>query len=150
MRKKYPDPAPNGAKFCANCGKPKPLDAFHADRKLRDGRQSWCKNCSRISTVEYQHTPKGLVKLAAYEQTEARKANRRAADQKRRAKSLEYSRRYRQTAMGKLVHGRQAARYRLKRATEPERVARLEALVASYDREIARLKQQRERADRAA
>lgn len=37
-------------KLCSKCGEEKPLDDFHRNAKLRDGRQTYCKVC----IVEYK------------------------------------------------------------------------------------------------
>lgn len=35
----------SSGKVCASCGEAKPLSAFHADRRKRDGLRSSCKAC---------------------------------------------------------------------------------------------------------
>lgn len=40
-------------KKCARCGQVKPLDQFHRQAKSKDGRQSWCKQCSKAAYGAY-------------------------------------------------------------------------------------------------
>lgn len=46
-------------KECTKCGKPKPLHAFHVDRKRRDGRCARCKACKLKEKHKSYHTPGG-------------------------------------------------------------------------------------------
>lgn len=32
-------------KYCSHCKQTQPLEAFHVDRKQKDGHQVWCKRC---------------------------------------------------------------------------------------------------------
>lgn len=37
-------------KKCSRCGRELPLEAFHANRTSKDGRQSYCKECVRAAS----------------------------------------------------------------------------------------------------
>lgn len=41
-------------KRCSKCGGVKPLDEFHRDRGSRDGRQYYCKSCSRAMRAAWK------------------------------------------------------------------------------------------------
>lgn len=40
-------------KACLQCGKTKPLDAFAADKRRSDGKQSWCRSCRSKYNHDY-------------------------------------------------------------------------------------------------
>lgn len=42
------------AKTCKDCGAEKPIMEFYANRKMRDGRGSRCKECTRQRNREYR------------------------------------------------------------------------------------------------
>jgi hypothetical protein len=44
----------NARKRCSGCGADKPLTDFHRSSRYSDGRQIWCKACSRKATDRYQ------------------------------------------------------------------------------------------------
>ena len=45
-RNRWKNRVKNGRKSCAKCGKKKPLDQFHKNKRSFDGRKSYCKACS--------------------------------------------------------------------------------------------------------
>lgn len=147
---KFPPSEVKGAKRCTRCARLKPLGSFHPAKRMRDGRASWCKTCSRIANAETQNTPEAKERTRAYTATPARRAGNLATYHRRRETAIEQQRRYRKTPMGKLVAGRNSARYQLGIAKTEERAEHVRALIADYDREIARVKARREEEDRAA
>lgn len=54
--KPKPEPAPEGYKRCSRCGEVKLLDNFGMNRHNKDGKQAWCKDCTR-KTQKEQKTP---------------------------------------------------------------------------------------------
>jgi hypothetical protein len=46
------------AKACTRCGLDKPLGDYHSNATASDGRQSWCKDCTRLhhKAVRYDLT----------------------------------------------------------------------------------------------
>jgi superfamily II helicase len=55
-------------KFCHRCGTTKPLDDFHRNRTVSDGRQSRCKDCARNTMREHQrqNPEKNRARAAAH------------------------------------------------------------------------------------
>lgn len=51
-------------KRCARCGETKPLDEFSLNRKARDGRQGYCKTCSRGMWQNNKYVPKAVAVAA--------------------------------------------------------------------------------------
>ena len=41
-------------KHCSGCGETKPLSDFYRNSRRPDGRQIWCKACSRAAVDKYQ------------------------------------------------------------------------------------------------
>lgn len=127
--------ADSGLRTCTHCRRPKVPDAFTPG-------QFWCRACNRLAASEYRRTPEYRDWYGGYESRPERKAARRARDSARHRTEAAKLRQkeYRRSPLGRLVCGRNAARYRLRRATDPEQRDRLAALVAAYDAEIARLR----------
>jgi hypothetical protein len=48
-------------KACSICNVEKPLDAFNADYRMKDGKQSECKQCHAKRQLEWRHR-KGIMK----------------------------------------------------------------------------------------
>ncbi|WP_437230369.1 hypothetical protein SH661x_001925 [Planctomicrobium sp. SH661] len=133
-----------GSKACNKCGKAKPLEAFPINRRSRDGRNVWCKACMRVNQAQYRQTPayrEAITKyLARPEVKERRKEYQLRREQTPRRQAWKAA--YTQTTRCKLQHSRVEARQRLKRATTDKRRQELLALIASYDRELDRIKNQ--------
>lgn len=72
-------------KTCTQCQERKPLSEFYADKKMRDGRKSWCKKCHIAKVQAYR--AKNPDKVLAWNQGHY-EANR----EERKAKALEYHR----------------------------------------------------------
>lgn len=55
---------PEGTKYCRKCGRVLPLDAFQKSSKLRDGRQTYCRECrnSRAKAQAYPPRTEGSKK----------------------------------------------------------------------------------------
>ena len=43
-------------KTCSKCKEQKPLDEFYRNRRTKDGKASWCKECHRARSREYGRT----------------------------------------------------------------------------------------------
>lgn len=56
--KPKPEPVPEGHKRCSRCGEVKPLDNFGTNRINKDGKQAWCKECTRLHAQKKRKTPK--------------------------------------------------------------------------------------------
>ena len=41
-------------KICTSCKNVKFLDGFPEDKKMSDGRSSWCRSCFALKTKEYR------------------------------------------------------------------------------------------------
>lgn len=83
-------------KRCRKCGAVKPLDAFNRDRRSPDGRQSYCRDCSRSAVSEA-------------EATRPNRPSKKASVAARRRAKAEYRRRHPQKhrahqAVAKAVH----------------------------------------------
>ena len=61
------------SKKCAGCGCEKPLDAFNLDKRSKDGRKSWCKECA----AAYQKNKYATDPKYAQRKRDQRKAWRR-------------------------------------------------------------------------
>ena len=46
-------------KFCGGCCQHKPLAAFSKHRYMKDGRQTQCRQCSKVYAVNYRRTHPG-------------------------------------------------------------------------------------------
>ena len=129
-----------GAKHCTKCGRLKPLGAFWADARTPDGKRSACKVCGGITRAERDRRPEVRARERERQARPQRLERRRAGYRRRRAALLARHRAYQGTPLGRLLHNRRSARYRLRRAADPARAARIAATVALYDAEIARLR----------
>ncbi len=132
-----------GSKRCSHCRRVKAMGAFYRDKNASDGHAYWCKVCCRIGAILYRQTEEYRVKrLALQADPEFRATNaacvgryrRRHRDKIRRDRA-----RLRGTVNGRLRHCLCTARRRLRQATDPERIRRLEELIAAYTREIERI-----------
>jgi hypothetical protein len=130
-------------KRCARCRNPKPRDEFGRNASNPDGYSRYCLWCKRmLSYVDYHEGGGKEAKAAATAPPDVRarrlerdarwRAGRR---EQRRASSAAYAR----TPNGRLHKQRSNTLCILRRATDPEKVARLEARIALFDAEIARL-----------
>jgi len=94
-------------KACTKCGDIKPLDRFSFDKRTRDGRQSWCRECVRASIAAYRATPRG------------RKACREASHRHEAKPSTKKRRQaYRRSPKAKAAAADYVARNRDKRAAK--------------------------------
>ena len=48
-------------KTCKKCNEPKILSEFSSNKFVKDGRQSWCRICTRIANDKYLRTKRGVV-----------------------------------------------------------------------------------------
>lgn len=129
--------APPDRRRCPSCGKTKPLGAF-TPRK-GGGVYCWCRTCVRVGVGAYQQTEAYREWLKAYLARDDVKARRAETDRKRAESRRPKARAYRATPRARILHCRRQARARLRAAESPEKRARLEALIASYDSELARI-----------
>jgi len=54
-----------GTKVCAKCVQVKPLEEFHRNKRLKDGRNSYCKSCTSCMTKTYRaRTPGDRLALS--------------------------------------------------------------------------------------
>lgn len=60
-------------KRCTLCSEEKPLEDFYANRKMRDGRSSWCKACT--SARNSAHAKKHRDRYSAYSRRSRKKRN---------------------------------------------------------------------------
>ena len=104
-------------KTCTKCRETKPLDAFVADKRRRDGKGAHCKACQREreKTPEdralqrkYRQTPEYRARRHKYEQTPEYKARQRKRRQTPESKA--YQREYRQTPEYKALHPKSVKR----------------------------------------
>lgn len=128
------------AKRCSICRHSKSTDDFALDSKRPDGRDGRCKRCRRLHYNAYYHEGGGKEVRADYNaQPEVQERHRRYNAAKTSEQRRESNLAYRATLRGRLVFRRCQDRCRLRRATDPRKRATIEARLALYDREIARL-----------
>ena len=53
-------------KTCTRCGEEKPLDEYHRNKALRDGRQAYCKSCVKAYRAEWRERPEVQAQQAEY------------------------------------------------------------------------------------
>jgi hypothetical protein len=123
-------------KRCARCRNPKPRDEFGRNASNPDGYSRYCLWCKRmLSYVDYHEGGGKEAKAAATAPPDVRarrlerdarwRAGRR---EQRRASSAAYAR----TPNGRLHKQRSNTLCILRRATDPEKIARLEARIALF------------------
>lgn len=134
---RVPDKKPE--KRCTNCGYPKPIGEFARNRTRRDGHSDQCRQCLRIGAYERYHEGGGKEATATYNARPEVKARRRDYDRGRQERRDASRAAQRKTPRGKVLECRYSARSKFRRAVTDERLAALEALIAAYDRELARL-----------
>ena len=79
-------------KSCRICGVAKPLNEFHKDKGMRDGRRSECKPCyARIQKERYEKNPEAHIARVKKWQTENRERHL-AWQRKYREKNREWMR----------------------------------------------------------
>ncbi len=69
-------------KRCARCRKSKPLTDFGPNKKMKSGRKSYCRPCSRIAQREW-HAKRNADVERARKFLESNKKRRRAAAAKK-------------------------------------------------------------------
>lgn len=148
-RAMYPPCEIEGAKRCTWCGRVKPFDAFDAEPRMRDGRRSHCRVCRKPATAARKQAPQYREQAKAYEATPERRAARQAERDRDRMAIRERQANYRKTPMARMLNSRRAAGRRLRRADDPKKRARLEVVVAAWDREIDRIRAKRQAEDDA-
>ena len=52
-------------KKCSKCKKWLPLDCFHSNKSMKDGKSHYCKVCNRDHISSYYHTESGRKKMMA-------------------------------------------------------------------------------------
>ena len=73
-----------GEKYCGKCATYMPVGAFHRNNSRKDGRCSWCKECSKHYSKQYRQTHREeLVGKAAARWQKDREKNCRKARQRR-------------------------------------------------------------------
>jgi hypothetical protein len=129
-------PAPEGWRRCTCCRRLKVLRDFQRDGEPPRPR---CRNCARLASAAYRQGAKFRATIAAYrarpEVRERRKTLRRdwPCESRERIVAAE------NTPRGKVLKARRQARYQLKRATDPARIARLKSLIRQAGEIIARM-----------
>lgn len=126
-------------KRCTNCGHWKGRDQFGRHPKNGDGLQTQCRDCHRIAEYTRYHDGGGKAAKADYQARQDVRERRRAYARANREVALASKRDYRTSLRGRLFNGRRQALKRL--ATDQDEAARerTAALVAGYDRELAKL-----------
>jgi hypothetical protein len=121
---------------CTRCRAWKPAIEF---RPLARGRlHSWCRPCERDLNRRYRSTAAYKTKRVAYKARPDVKAKTTAYDRARKPLRRQKQREYEQTPRARILQCRAHARRKL-RSAAGARAERLRALIASYDRELARL-----------
>jgi hypothetical protein len=75
-------------KVCPKCGLKKPLEAFHRSNQSKDGRCSWCRDCSNVRSAQYrQEHPQAAIEYgrqyyAAHKELFAKKGQARYRNKK--------------------------------------------------------------------
>ncbi|GAG51216.1 unnamed protein product, partial [marine sediment metagenome] len=54
------DTAMSKTKHCKRCGRTLSIEQFHRDKKSKDGRAFYCKECVSIMGKKYRDTPSGI------------------------------------------------------------------------------------------
>jgi hypothetical protein len=131
------------SKWCANCRNPKPRDQFGRNARNPDGRSTYCLWCKRLLSYVQYHEGGGKEAKAAATAAPDVRARRLERDARwragRRQERRDSSAAYARTPNGRLRKQRTNTLCALRRATDPAQIARLEARVALFDAEIARL-----------
>lgn len=101
-------------KHCAKCGQFLSVDAFCKDKKTRDGRNGYCRECRALINREYHnsHRDKILSQRREYGMSNRAVLTERAREYvaNNRDKHTEYQRNYRKSDAGKTAYS--AARHR--------------------------------------
>jgi hypothetical protein len=127
-------------KTCSRCGKVKPIGAFYW--RPSKGRPSpSCRSCTRLHKTSLEQSPEYVAARAAHRARPEVRERERVLKALRDRKPERVARRaeMRRTPLARLKQCRYKARGLLRRATDPARVARLEALIAMHTREIDRI-----------
>jgi hypothetical protein len=137
-------------KRCSHCGRVKPLGAFvwlpYRNGTRRPRYSSWCRTCIRIGMAAYRQTEQARLTRRDYSEREEVGRKKREYDRQYQLRPEVRARRklQQQSARGKLLHCWRMARSRLQAARDPERRRILTDLLATYNRELARMDQRRQ------
>jgi 5-methylcytosine-specific restriction endonuclease McrA len=109
------------AKACTRCGETKPLEGFPRDKRYRDDRSSWCRDCHRASNREANRKRRSTAEGREIDRAASRRAKRKRyatpeGREEERQRNREYHRKLRATPEGREA-SRAAAR---KRRATPE------------------------------
>jgi hypothetical protein len=68
---------PSGGKRCRHCGELKPLEQFHRDRSVKDGRRPECKACTAAKRrARYRKDPAAeIARVKAWQQANSERLN---------------------------------------------------------------------------
>lgn len=97
----------NQTKRCPECKRSKSISEFHKYKNGKDGFQSYCKVCEKITQQKYRKSAKGKIVQKRYAQSEKGKIVCRKAVH-----------RHRQTEKGRIAHCQESLRYQIR---HPER-----------------------------
>lgn len=143
-QKEAPDTGGLDRKKCAGpCGKVKPLDAY-GSLGAGKGQRTECRTCFRHRMAAYRQTPEWRAWYEAWVARPEVQARRKETDRRRYARRQAAIKAQARPALMKLQSARSSAKGRLAREARPHRIAALEALLAAYDREIARIKKEQD------
>jgi hypothetical protein len=112
-------------KTCANCHKELPLTAFCKCSCAKDGLAYSCKECARIKSIIYRHTPEYKKRVSLYRKTPKykayvkmlhQKANYKASMKKyfESPKGRAWTKMWRHTDKGKAATARSGANWRVR------------------------------------
>ena len=145
-----PVPDSVAQKYCPRCKHDKPvsrdksISQFYFMHPSSDGSRdiyySFCKQCNRIRTREYQCRDHVKEKIKLYRTSDLFKKKRRERDRRYYEKRRAAYRKYQATPLGKLTKLRRKYRYEIKSAKTETRRQRLEELVEQHTREIERIR----------
>ena len=128
---------PENAKWCPSCQRVKHHEHFY---RMADGAPyQYCRLCSRVKAAAYHSSEEKKRRQKEYQSRPEVKERRRLDSAERYKANPEAWKERRATPIGKCRHALNAAKSRLRKATDPEKRARIESLIAQYEKEIARL-----------
>lgn len=119
-------------KLCTKCDAEKSLDLFGNDIRYKDGKRSWCKVCSNITSSKSRNREKANEVAKRYRQSKKGILNRQRNEKTEIGK--ERSKRYRDK---KIKSGKLAEYCKQKYATDPH--YRIRLLCASRIREMLKI-----------
>jgi len=108
---------PKDTKICNKCGETKSLDEFHNLKRSKDGKQGYCKECSKIYIENNKEHLKEYSKKYSIDNKEHYQEYQKQYNKEHKEERLEYQKEYDKTEGRKVYHQKHFQKHKRARVT---------------------------------